>query len=134
MNAQARLPAGQQLRYAAHDVGAMRALLVTRFGFARENVRTLVDSEATGASIRDALSRFADRRSIQEGDQIVIYFSGHGATVKTSDGRETGFLIPSDADLDLSDTENAGPYLSTCIPMKAVWEYLEMSPARHILV
>jgi F-box protein 11 len=36
--------------------------------------------------------------------------------------------------VDLSNPANAGPYLDTCLPMNAIWDYLKASPARHRLL
>ena len=63
-----------------------------------------------------------------------MYFSGHGQTVKSGTGGDVGFLIPEDASVDMDDLQNPGPYASTCLLMRDVWDELSLSPARHTLV
>ena len=70
-----------QLAGPANDVQLMRALLERR-GFAASAVRVLADGVAgadapTRAAILDALDDLAAR--VAPGDQVVLYFAGHGA-------------------------------------------------------
>lgn len=134
INEYAHLPRDKWLDYAVNDIQGVRDVLVKSYGFPEENITLLRNGEATTAAIRKALARLADRRYVQPDDRVLIYFSGHGQTVKLQAGGEMGFLIPYDAEVDFDDVNNPGPYLETCLPMKAVWDYLESSPARHILV
>jgi hypothetical protein len=71
----------RQLAGPANDVQLMRTLLERR-GFAAAAVRVLADGVAgadapTRAAILDALDGLAAR--VAPGDQIVLYFAGHGA-------------------------------------------------------
>lgn len=61
-----------------HDVAAMRDALVTRWNFRAEDVRTLVNRQATRAAILRELLALEQRS--QPGDQVFIYFSGHGTS------------------------------------------------------
>ncbi len=134
INEYPQLPKANWLSYSVNDVKAMQKLLVGSYGFPKENIKTLTDDKATKANIEAALSEFADSDRIVKEDRILIYFSGHGQTVKTAAGGEMGFLIPYDAKIKLSDIQNAGPFMSTCLPMSRVWEYLQPCPAKHVLI
>ena len=125
---------GKDLAYALNDVRDMADLLVKSYGFAPKNVRILTDSSATLTGIRSALAELADVRKVGPEDRVLVYFSGHGQTVKLPGGGDMGFLIPHDAKVDLNDFNNAGPYLSTCLPMETIWGFLGPSPAKHVLV
>src|SRR3569833_2359769 len=94
----------------------------------------LLDGDATKQNIDDALSDFADRRKYHNDDRILVFFSGHGQTVGLPGGGEMGFLIPSNADVDLADIDNAGPFLHSCVEMEEVWDYLQSTPAKHVLL
>ena len=126
-------PDSAQLTYANADVDALREMLTQHYGFPAENVTILKDGQASLAAIRDALSDLADSNKIQSDDRVLVYFSGHGQTVKAGGG-EAGFLIPSDAKTDLAHPGNVGPYRKTCLPMSEVWDTLSVSPARHVLL
>lgn len=43
------------------------------------------------------VSRFIREHGNQKDNRLVIYFAGHGHTLKTTDGRELGYIVPSDA-------------------------------------
>ena len=128
------LPKEKQLEFAAEDAKSVRDVLVRSYGFLPENVTILLDDQATRKNIEDALSALADDTKVKTDDRILVFFSGHGQTLKLSNGGDTGFLIPYDAKVDLSRPDNRGPYLSTCIRMDNVWGYLEGSPAKHSLL
>ena len=125
---------GKDLQFALNDVLDMADILVKSYGFRPENVRILTDAQATLAGIKGALVELADSRRVGPEDRALVYFSGHGQTVKLGAGGEMGFLIPHDAKVDLNDFQNAAPYLASCLPMSQLWDYLGPSAAKHILV
>jgi len=133
VNQYPKLPKDKWLQYSVNDVTSLRKLLITSYGFRKENVKILVDAKATRAGIEQALADLADSDTIKTDDRVLIYFSGHGQTVKTLGG-EMGFLLPYDASVKLSDMTNAGPFMKTCLPMSRVWEYLQPCPAKHVLI
>ncbi len=84
-----------------NDVRALREVLVQNWGFRRQNVETLIDAQATRRSILDSLRRLRDR--VKAGDQVFLYFSGHGtSSYDPKLGRVcldagSGCLVPYDA-------------------------------------
>jgi sulfatase modifying factor 1 len=130
INAYQHVPA---LSYAAADVRELREVLVRAFGFPAENVVTLTDGQATKAAILSALAAVTDAKRVADQDRVLIFFSGHGQTVKLPTGGEKGFLIPVDAQVDLAGA-NARSYLESCVPMNLVWENLDLCPAKHVLL
>jgi len=133
INKYPNLPPSKQLHWAVNDVTALKRVLVEKYDFPEANVTVLTDKAASKQGIVKALSALADRRRVGKEDRILVYFSGHGQTVKTDDG-EMGFLLPSDANVDLSDVGNPGPYLETSLDMESLWKYLEGSSAKHALI
>lgn len=126
------LPGRLQLSHAVDDVKALKAVLIEKYGFT--DVRILTDEQASLSAIKTALAAFADNRTVKPDDLVLVYFSGHGQTVPIAKGGAMGFLIPSDAKVDLTNPTNAAPYLNTCLPMREVWDDLDASPAKHALV
>ncbi len=133
VNQYPKLPKDKWLQYSVNDVTSLRKILINSYGFRKENVKILVDAKATRAGIEQALAELADSDTIKTDDRVLIYFSGHGQTVKALGG-EMGFLLPYDASVKLSDMSNAGPFMKTCLPMSRVWEYLQPCPAKHVLI
>ena len=64
----------QPLQYAVNDAIAIKELLIEKFGFKDENVRLLIDAEATYSSIRNELYSVA--KLAKTNDRILIYFLG----------------------------------------------------------
>jgi sulfatase modifying factor 1 len=121
------------LSYATADVRELREVLVRHYGFPEANITTLLDGQATKEAIGTALAAVTSAEKVSAEDRVLIFFSGHGQTVKIPTGGEKGFLIPVEAKVDLSGT-NAQAYLASCIPMNLVWDALELCPAKHVLL
>ncbi len=86
------------LNGAVNDVVAMKALLVSRFGFDPANVPMLTDRQATRDAILSALRRLVAASGPK--DTLYVHFSGHGSQVKDLDGDEPDgedeTLVPAD--------------------------------------
>src|SRR5687767_11201134 len=133
VNEYPKLPEDKNLQYAINDVKAVREVLVKFYGFPAENVTVLTDSQATKSGIEKAMAKLSDTGKVGPDDRVLIYFSGHGMTVKIPTGGDLGFLIPSDAEVDLTNAENAGPYMSSCVKMSDIWSIADAMPAKHVL-
>ena len=66
------------LHYAVEDALAIKNLLINDLGFPRNNVRYLIDKEATQSNINKEMSKLL--KSAGENDRVVFYFAGHGET------------------------------------------------------
>jgi hypothetical protein len=83
------------LRYASADAHAFQDWLVSPQGggYAPSQVKLLVDSEATGQNIRNALFNWL-KQALEE-DMVTIYFAGHGSP-ESPDSINNLFLLPYD--------------------------------------
>ncbi|HUK19781.1 MAG TPA: polysaccharide deacetylase family protein [Bryobacteraceae bacterium] len=114
-----------KLRYAVNDANSIEEALVTKFGFERNNIRKLLNGDATRQRIMEVLGdEFTDSRKVQREDRVFFFFAGHGATRTFEDGRQLGFIVPVDA-----DREN---YYSTAISMTSLREASDLIAAKHI--
>lgn len=93
------------LKYAKEDAQAIYDILTdSKYGnFPKENVKLLLDEEATLAEIKSAMGTFLARNA-GEDDMVCIYFAGHGSpeidpTGKADDKLEK-FIVPYDAKKD----------------------------------
>ena len=105
-----KYPYVPQLDYAVADADAVADLIKRKFGFKDSNVRVLTNAQATRQGIMDALTKLIDRKLVKEDDCVLIYFSGHGQTVplpKSGGGGDMGYLVPYDAQVDLSELNMA---------------------------
>ncbi|OGT89330.1 MAG: hypothetical protein A2286_12005 [Gammaproteobacteria bacterium RIFOXYA12_FULL_61_12] len=71
-------PAIRDLEGPRHDVEALRKVLIGGWGASPGNVRVLLDRGATRGAILGEIEQLAGR--VTAGDQVLIYFSGHGTS------------------------------------------------------
>jgi hypothetical protein len=110
------------LDYARQDAEAFAKVLQDEMGFSQENIRLLLDHDATRESIMRALLEYA-KRPVGVDDRIVMFFAGHGCT-KTGARGEVGYLVPVEGDID---------DLITLIRWDDLTRNSELIPAKHIL-
>ena len=82
----------KQLNYAVKDAEAVKEMLISKFDFPEDNIKYLVNEEATLSGIKLALDDIST--SADENDRILIFYSGHGETIQGIDGTEKGYIIP----------------------------------------
>ncbi len=76
------------------------AELLMRYGYSRANINLLVDTQATRAAILNGIDQLIPK--VKSGDQVIIYYSGHGTSSLDTNthgfGMEpaTGAVVPSD--------------------------------------
>ena len=113
----------QNLNYAVKDAESMKSMIVEYFDFSKDNVKLLLNEEATYVNIRRQFSEIS--KSAEENDRVLIFFAGHGETLDLPDGGETGYLLPYEGKQD-------DLYL-TAVPMDELRQIALMSKAKHIL-
>ncbi|MDZ7857925.1 caspase family protein [Sphaerotilus sp.] len=87
-----RHPAIPALDGPAHDVAAMREVLIRRWGFRAEDIRTLTDRQATRDHILSELTALAGRSG--PSDEVLVYFSGHGTSALDLGAAALGVPVP----------------------------------------
>jgi hypothetical protein len=124
---------GGDLPGAEHDARRMRDVLVLRDYVPEENVRLLLNHEATRAAIEESITGWLAENA-RPGDNVTIFFAGHGSQVWDEDGDEEDGLdetiapadaLPTSAENDITDdafndwlarlpTENVVVILDNC--------------------
>lgn len=72
------------LTYGDIDANAVTDILKAQYGFLQNNVVTLTNSEATKDGIQQAVNSIKSKFIL--GDELVFFFSGHGANGNVPDG------------------------------------------------
>lgn len=80
---------------AVKDAEAVRDLLIERYGFKSDRVRTLLNEQATRVAIEGALYRLGQQAG--PNDSVFIYYAGHG---QTDIEKVRGWWVPHDAKAD----------------------------------
>jgi hypothetical protein len=111
------------LRFAETDARDIREILTASYGFAPENVWSLLGAEATESKIFSRLRELLFENSAQD-DSVIVYFAGHGTIDPSTD---TGFWIPINGALDDE---------ATWIPLSRVRDLLtaERVIPKHVVV
>jgi len=73
-----------------NDVAAMKKVLVSNWDFPVENIKILLDKKGTKKNILSEIAHLYDVTS--SGDEIFIYFSGHGTS---AEDRDLNFPLPT---------------------------------------
>ena len=86
-----------------HDVTALRRVLVSKYDFNPDNIRTLINQEAVKSRILVEIKQLKHRT--RPGDHIFIYFSGHGTSWRDDLmalplPHGSGALVPADFSAD----------------------------------
>ncbi|HEY6803631.1 MAG TPA: caspase family protein [Pyrinomonadaceae bacterium] len=98
VNKYPNLPPYSQLRGCVNDVERMRLTLVESFGFSTENIKVLVDEQATEQGIRAAMDQIV--AECLPNDIVVFHFSGHGSRMAAIGDKAAGYdesIIPYDS-------------------------------------
>src|SRR5262249_18004720 len=80
-------------------------------------------ASATRDGIRTAFFKYVNGTAVQPDDRIIVFFAGHGHTVRGNRGGETGFLIPVDGKID---------DLATLVRWDDLTSNAELIAAKHI--
>ncbi len=119
----------QKLKNAVQDAIGLQQTLIDKLGFSAP-IPPLLNEAATKVAIASLIEDQL-REELQEDDNLVLFFAGHGHTrVDKVGGKvvgETGFIVPVEA---------RGPkeYWSDYIQIDPLLQSISRLPARHILV
>lgn len=109
------------LAHACNDAEGIKSALINTFHFSEDNIRLLLNEDATRSSIMEDYLALVNQ--VEPNDRVVIFFAGHGHTLKNPRG-ETGFLLPVDGTLD---------DLSTLIRWDDLTRNADLIVAKHML-
>ena len=108
---------GHNLKFARKDADDVYRALLENGRFRKDNIRLLVNSDASRERIRMNLEGWL-RQQANKSDVVFIYFSGHGTQLPDFDGDETDgmdeYLIP----YDFNSTD---PSSAICDDLFAYW-------------
>jgi len=117
------------LGYAVADARAVAKILIESYGFESEDVRLIVNGDATQDTLAEALEEWAcDPDRVGEEDLFVLFFAGHGVT-RAGRRESRGYIVPVDG----GSESNGVPAWSSLIGMNDVEDISELVPAKHAL-
>lgn len=110
------------LGYAINDAEGVAMTLIGQFGFSEDNVKLLINKEATRQRIIESFLSFTDEGTNVD-DRLFFFFAGHGHTLASRRG-DVGYLIPYDG---------SAKNLSTLIRWDDLTRNSELIAAKHVL-
>jgi peptidoglycan/xylan/chitin deacetylase (PgdA/CDA1 family)/uncharacterized caspase-like protein len=114
-----------KLQYAVNDAKGVKELLIRKYRFKPENIIMLLDEQATREKILSVLGDdLANMEKVKKEDRVFVFFAGHGITRKLPSGRDLGYIVPVDADLQ--------NYQGKAISMTNFQDISEAIPAKHL--
>jgi hypothetical protein len=88
------------LDYSRDDAKRIKSWLVDDLCVPRDQIRMLLDGEATKYSIENTFTtHLVDNPNIQRGDAMLVYFAGHGSTVAAPRDWFSGVSRPSNVEV-----------------------------------
>ena len=89
----------ESLDGAVSDMDAVKTLLMDKFGFRADDIKTLTNQEATADEILSAIQKHLID-SAQPGDVSLFYYAGHGSLMRNlSTPKSSGYdstIVPAD--------------------------------------
>ena len=123
-------PGYPDLGYAVADAQAIAKIVVEQFKFEEQNVKLLLNGDATKDAIEEALEEWAaDVDRVGEEDLLVVFFAGHGVTRDLGSRGSRGYLVPVDGEKD----RKGRPAWSSVFGMNELEDISEAIPAKHAL-
>ncbi|MGD8280808.1 MAG: caspase family protein [Gemmatimonadota bacterium] len=119
---------GGDLPGAEHDARSIRDLLVMKWHVPEENIRLLLNRDATRAAIEESITGWLAGNA-RAGDQVTIFFAGHGSQMWDESGDEDDGLDETIAPADV--LANSTEY---DISDDTFNEWLGMLPTTNIVV
>ncbi len=114
-----------KLSYAVNDARGVADMLRKQYGFKSENIFELYNENATREKIAELLSdTLADPARVKSNDRVFIFYAGHGMTRTLPSGRNLGYIIPVNAELN--------KFSSNSISMTHLQDFSDMIPAKHV--
>ena len=90
---------------------------------------TKILEDPNSEEIKDALDNLVFREG-EAGDGVLIYFAGHGETMKLADGTELGYIIPKDCPLRIKDPIG---FTRKAMSMEDIQTYSLQLNSKHLL-
>ena len=79
--------------------GVKNDILAVKDALEKNNFNVMIVEDANDEEIEAALDDFIEEYGVNPDNRLLIYFAGHGHTMKARDGRQMGYIVPTNAPL-----------------------------------
>lgn len=105
---------------------SVKDLLMSRYGFAEQNIIFLLDEQARRSVILDGVKKLRVRGL---GDRLFVFLSGRGYTEKDESRNERGYFVPFDGAVD-----SPGQAATSCIALDDLRKAFKRTGAKQTIV
>lgn len=106
----------------AVDEGKQVAQVFRQLGF--DEIIELYNKDATSRRLHQALTDIFARKVDRKG-RVVVFFAGHTGTIRNSKGRDFGYLVPADAQVNKA---------AKSLTVETFRDFTRRSPSKHTLL
>lgn len=92
------------------------------------SVTTVIDPNLM--ELRDAYRNFINKHGLDAENRLLIYFAGHGHTIRTAYGEEMGYIVPVDAP---NPNKDKNAFLSNSMAMQQIEVFAKQIQSKHAL-
>ena len=110
--------------------GVSRDISAVKQSLEGHGFNVTVVKNANSREIKDAFDSFISKYSREFNTRLLVYFSGHGYTLKQSWGGEMGYIVPADAPNPNSDVNG---FEDKAIDMEMMEVYAKRMSSKHAL-
>ncbi|HYN85596.1 MAG TPA: caspase family protein [Pyrinomonadaceae bacterium] len=104
---------------------------------ARQGFEVVTVMNPTSRNLDQTIKDFINEHGQDDDTRLVVYFAGHGHTVKVQNGRELGFIVPADAPCPSGTvgcaSKNDRDFIRAAVSMDAVEYYARSILSKHAL-
>lgn len=119
----------RNLNQAEADAKNLGDVFKSQFGY---DVVYLLGANATKARIQGALDKYGSE--LGERDALIVFFAGHGQVVDLPGFGEAGYLVPSDAKLDIDNKSDSARWREQALDMQHLVEQINQMNPCHVLL
>ncbi len=110
--------------------GVKKDIELVELNLKRHGFNVIVVNDPDYKKMQEAFVSFINKYGQKPNDRVLIYFSGHGHTMKLAYGGEMGYIVPSDAPNPNIDESG---FLETAMDMLQMEVYAKKIQSKHAI-
>ncbi|MDM8555187.1 caspase family protein [Desulfococcaceae bacterium HSG7] len=103
---------------------------VVAFALEQHGFKVTIVKNPSQKHLKNSIDRFISENGREFDNRLLIYYSGHGDTIKQKWGGEMGYLVPTDAPNPNTDLDG---FLDKAIDMEQIGVYAKRIQSKHTL-
>ncbi len=110
--------------------GVLKDVELVKEGLEKQGFEVMVVKDPNRRELEDAFHHFITKYGKGKNNRLLIYFAGHGHTIKLEYGEEMGYIVPIDAPNPNQDKDG---FLAKALDMQQMEVYAKRIRSKHAL-